>query len=136
MAKPSGEGDMGVPRPAGIVDDGAVSTAEGTNLALRFFLEMATLAALAFWGFTLDADIAIRIAAGFIAPALAVLVWGTFIAPRARMRLEDPARLIVELLYFASGVVALALAGLAAIAVAFAIAVGAHVYLMLALKQR
>ncbi len=107
-----------------------MSTAEGANLALRFILEMATLAALAYFGFVTFIPL------GVILPVVGILVWGTFVAPRAKKRLEDPARLAVEVVFFASGVVALALSDLAPVAVVFAIAAAVHIGLMLQLKQR
>jgi hypothetical protein len=107
-----------------------MSSSEGANLALRFILEMATLAALAFFGFVTFIPL------GIILPLIGVFVWGTFVAPRARRRLEDPARLVVEIAFFASGVVALALAGVIPAAAILAVAVIAHIGLMLAYKQR
>ena len=103
---------------------------EAGNLALRFLLEMCTFAALGYWGFTTFLPLAI------IAPLAAVLTWGTFVAPRARIRLEDPARLAVEVVFFAVGVVALVLADVAVAAAILAVAVAIHIGLMLALKQR
>lgn len=109
---------------------------EGANLALRFLLEMITLVALAFWAFTLEVELPIQIVVAIIAPLLAALTWGAFVAPKARVPLEDPARLGVELVFFGAGAVALMLAGLTVLAVAFIIAVVVHVSLMLGLKQR
>ena len=113
-----------------------MTTAEASNLALRFILEMCTLVALAYWGASLDAEIMLRIIAAVVAPLSAALVWGTFVAPKARIRVEDPARLAIELVFFGAGAFALMLAGLEALAVAFAVAVVGHVTLMVTLKQR
>jgi hypothetical protein len=103
---------------------------ETGNLVLRFVLEMCVLAALAYWGFTAFIPL------GVIAPALAVLGWGTFVAPKARVRLEDPLRLGIEVLFFASGVIALVAAGVTIAAIVLAAAVSVHIALMLLLKQR
>ena len=107
-----------------------MSTAEGVNLALRFILEMATLGALAYFGFVTFIPL------GVILPMVGILVWGTFVAPRAKKRLDDPARLAVEVVFFATGVVALAVASVVPAAVTLAIAAAAHIGLMLAYKQR
>lgn len=103
---------------------------EGGNLALRFLLEMCTLVALAYWGFTAFLPLAV------IAPLAAALTWGTFVAPKAKKRLGDPLRLVVEVVFFAAGVVALLLSGLVVLAVLFALAAAVHIGLMLAFAQR
>ena len=62
------------------------------NLALRFVLELAALAA-------------------FAAVATFVAVWGRWRAPRSEHQLEGPAGLILELVIFALAAVALVAAG-------------------------
>lgn len=103
---------------------------ESANLALRFALEIITLAALAYFGLVTFIPLALAL------PAIGVWTWGTYIAPRAKKRLEDPARLVVEVVFFASGVVALALAGPLWPALILALAVVLHISLMVGLKQR
>jgi hypothetical protein len=103
---------------------------EGANLGLRFLLELCTLAALAYAGFLLFIPLAV------IFPLAAAILWGQFIAPRARKRLEDPARLALELVYFAAGVIALVATGVIIPAIVLAVADVGHIALMLALKQR
>lgn len=77
------------------------------NLGLRFVLELCALAALAYWGFTLDQPLWIRLVAAVGAPLVAAGVWGTFVAPKAARRLTDPARFLVELLVFGGAAVGL-----------------------------
>jgi hypothetical protein len=103
---------------------------EGANLGLRFLLELCTLAALAYAGFVLFIPLAV------VFPLSAALGWGQFVAPKAPRRLEDPARLGVELVYFGAGVVALVATGLTVAAIILAIAVALHIGLMLAFNQR
>ena len=55
------------------------------------------------------------------APALAMIIWGLWLAPRARRRLRDPLRLAVELALFAVAAAALAVTGPVVAAVAFAV---------------
>jgi len=107
-----------------------MSTAEASNLALRFLLEMATLAALAYFGFVTFIPL------GVVLPVIGLFVWGTFVSPSSKRRLDDPARLAVEVVFFGSGVVALALAGLVPLAIAFAVAVVVHIGVMLGMNQR
>jgi hypothetical protein len=80
------------------------------DLALRFALELAALAAFAAWG--------LHAAAGptrFVLAAAAVLVaaavWGRWMAPASRHRLADPPRLLVEAAFFAAAGAALAVTG-------------------------
>jgi hypothetical protein len=78
------------------------------NLTVRFLLELLLLAALAWWGFTLDAPILVRILVGLAAAAGAAVVWGLWIAPRARSRLRDPLRFGVETVLWIAGAGAVA----------------------------
>jgi hypothetical protein len=86
---------------------------------VRFLLELALLAVLAWWGFGLDAPLALRIAAGLAAPAVALAVWSRWIAPRAERRLADPLRLAVEGVLWLAGAGALWVAWRPRAAVAF-----------------
>ncbi len=78
----------------------------GIVLAIRFLCELGLLAALAFWGFTVG-DGGLAWVLGLGAPALSALVWGTFIAPKARRPLPPPVRLSVEIDLFVLAAVAL-----------------------------
>jgi hypothetical protein len=83
------------------------------NLALRFLLELSTLASLGFWG--------LQTGNGFSAwllmvavPALAAVMWGTFAVPgdpsrsgKAPVPVPGPIRLALELAFFASAISAL-----------------------------
>ena len=81
------------------------------NLALRFALELAALAALAYWGFhTGDSAIA-DVALGGGAPLLAAFVWGTYAAPKSTRRLRGTALVAVQLTVLGAGAAALAAAG-------------------------
>lgn len=54
---------------------------KSANLLVRFLLELCALVALAYWGFHTEGALAIRLGLGIVAPLLAALVWGTFVAP-------------------------------------------------------
>jgi hypothetical protein len=81
------------------------------NLALKFALELAALAALAVAGASVDAAFGVRLLLAVLAPLAAAAVWGAWCAPRARRRLPTGPRIAVELLVLLSGAAALALAG-------------------------
>ena len=67
------------------------------NLTVRFACEVAALAALVWWGWP---------AFGFVAALAVAVVWGTFVGPKAKRRLPDPARFLVELVVFAAATAA------------------------------
>jgi Protein of unknown function (DUF2568) len=80
------------------------------NLALRFALELAALAAFAAWGLhAAGGPPRFALAAALVLAATAV--WGRWMAPASRHRLTDPARLLVEAAFFAAAGVALAATG-------------------------
>lgn len=98
--------------------------------AVRFLAELGMLAALGYVGWRLAAGnegVGAVLAVVFV--ALAAAVWGRWVAPRATGRLEDPARLTVEIALFGVAVVALAVAGavVPAVVLAAAYAVSAPV---------
>jgi hypothetical protein len=76
------------------------------NDGLRFFLELSALAAVAFWGWSEDGGI-LRWVLVIAAPLAIVLVWGRWIAPKAKHPVVDPARIGLEVLVFGSAVAAL-----------------------------
>jgi hypothetical protein len=99
------------------------------NLTLRFALELAALAAFATWGLH-----AIRGPARFALAAAVVLaaatVWGRWVAPASRRRIADPARLLVELAFFAAAGVALGVTGRVALGAALTVAAAANAGLL------
>ena len=70
------------------------------NLALRFGLELAMLVIFGFWGFKMGSTPLMRWVLGIGAPLLAAVIWGLWMAPRARRRLHGVAFLMVELVLF------------------------------------
>ena len=85
---------------------------KAANLALRFFLELAALAALAYWGWGVSWVLAIA------APAAWIVLWATFGSPKARVQLPDTQRIAFEAVVFGAAAVALWAAGQAVWAVA------------------
>jgi Protein of unknown function (DUF2568) len=99
------------------------------NLALRFALELAALAAFGAWGLH-----AAGRPAGFALAGAAVLaaaaVWGRWMAPTSRHRLADPARLLAEAAFFTAAGTALALTGRSGLGAALAVAAVANAGLL------
>jgi Protein of unknown function (DUF2568) len=78
---------------------------KAANLALRFFLELAALAALAYWGWGVSFVLAI------LAPAAWIALWATFGSPKARVPLSTPQRIVFEAVVFGIAAAALWAAG-------------------------
>jgi hypothetical protein len=81
-----------------------------TILAIRFLCELGLLAGLAYWGFTVGEG-ATAWLLGLGAPAVAAVVWGLFVAPKARYKVSMPIRLSIELDLFILATLALWFAG-------------------------
>lgn len=77
------------------------------NLTLRFLLELAAIGALGYWGFRTGAGPLGKAVLGVGAPAIAIVVWATFVAPKATVAVADPVRLLVSLAVFGAAALAL-----------------------------
>ena len=93
------------------------------NLGLRFLLELASLAALAAWGLHTGDSLLAGLVLGVGAPLAAAVLWGAFIAPKARFPVPLAVRVVLELVVFGAAAVALWAAGWHTLAVVFAVAV-------------
>jgi hypothetical protein len=87
------------------------------SLALKFLLELAAFAALAYWGAQTSVLLAIA------APALAIGLWAVFAAPRSARRLPTRPRIRFELAVFGVAVLALVAVGAPVAAVVLAVLV-------------
>ncbi len=101
-----------------------------TNLALAFFLELCALAALAFWGFTTPGSLLTHLAWGIGAPALMIIVWGSFLAPKATHPLPAQTTTLLKLFVFALAALALYAAGQPTLALVFAAVVALNFILL------
>ncbi|GCE16821.1 YrdB family protein [Dictyobacter kobayashii] len=98
-----------------------ITVLKNMNLALAFFLELGVLAALGYWGFHNGQGVIGKIALGIGAPALAVVVWGILGAPKSQWQLHDPWYLLLQIVFFGSGAVALFVANQRSLGIAFAL---------------
>lgn len=80
---------------------------KGLNLGLAFLLELCLLVALAYWGYRLDMDTAVRWFAAVGAPLALVATWGVIAAPNTRRRLPPTPLVGFKLLVFTLGAVLL-----------------------------
>jgi hypothetical protein len=107
---------------------------KSANLGLKFALELAAIAALAYWGLTVGSG-ATTVVAAVGAPLAMIVIWGVFAAPKARRRLGLAARAPLELSVFGLAAVALGAAGQLALAIAFAAVVVANAVLLSVFRQ-
>lgn len=84
---------------------------KGTNLTLRFLLELCAVGALGYWGFESGGGWAAKIALGLGAPLLAAVVWGTLVSPKAPVQVSVLPRLLLELAVFGAAAAALYASG-------------------------
>jgi uncharacterized membrane protein len=106
------------------------------NLALRFVLELLVLVGLFLWGISASDDLPFQLVAGLGLPLLVMVVWGLFVAPKARYRLKDPTRLVVEIGVWALGTLAFGFAVSWILAGIFGLAVLISLALMFYWGQR
>lgn len=70
------------------------------NAGLSFFLELAMLASLGYWGFYGDKSTLAKWSLGIGLPILAAIIWGLFLAPRATYRLGNISGNLLSLILF------------------------------------
>jgi hypothetical protein len=83
-----------------------VKILEGTNLALRFFLELSALAAVGYWGWKVGEGVA-RWAFALASVAVVTLVWALFVSEKARIEIGRPLQLAIEFAVWAAAGAAL-----------------------------
>jgi hypothetical protein len=78
---------------------------KAANLTPRFLLELAALAALAYWGWSVTWVLALA------APAAWIVLWATFGPPKAKVTLSTLWRIVFEAIVFGAAADALWAAG-------------------------
>jgi Protein of unknown function (DUF2568) len=106
-----------------------VNAFKGVLLAVRFALEIGAFISLGYWGFATGENLVVDLVLGLGAPLVAIVLWGVFVSPKAR--LGSPMRqALFEAIVFGGAVLALVHAGQSWLALAFgAIAVADSVLL-------
>lgn len=80
---------------------------KSVNLAIRFLLELCALASLGYWGFQVGKSAYTKFVFGIGSPLLLAILWGTFIAPKASLKLPEPYRFMLEFVIFGAASFAL-----------------------------
>lgn len=105
------------------------------NLGLRFFLELCILVIFGYWGFKTGEQTLAKILLGIGSPILFAVVWGSFLAPKSSMRLQEPWLFLLELVIFGLACWALYTAGSKNLSVAFGAIYILNKILMLVWRQ-
>jgi hypothetical protein len=104
------------------------------NLALKFLLELAALAAFAYWGAG-TGEMPWSLLLAVVTPLAIAALWGTFAAPRSARRLPVQPRIRFELTVFTAAVLALLAAGVPTAAVVMSALVILNAVLLTVLGQ-
>jgi hypothetical protein len=108
MTRTAGPPNSGLGTSTSPVRPSAFRAALQANLALRFAVELASYAALGYWGSCVSQVMAVRVAVAIALPAAATAIWGRFLAPRAPRRLRGLGGLCLELVVFLAAAAAAA----------------------------
>ncbi len=92
-----------------------MAVVKSANLGLRFACELAALVAVGWWGWIVSPVLVVAL------PLLVAVVWGAFVAPRARRRLPDPGRFALEIVIFAAATACFLAVDQRLVAVVFAV---------------
>jgi tetrahydromethanopterin S-methyltransferase subunit D len=98
-----------------------MKAAKAANLGVLFLIELGAVAAVAYWGITLDVSALLAWLLGLAAPAVLIALWALFGSQKAVYKTRGAVRVGFELLWFGAGVAALLLAGASGWAIAFAL---------------
>ncbi len=105
------------------------------NVALSFLLEVATLAAFAYWGFHATANPWVRWLLAIGVPLAVIVVWGRYLAPKAAHRAGLTVGVAASSGLFGLAALALVAAGQPAAGVALLILAAVNRALVVAWRQ-
>jgi Protein of unknown function (DUF2568) len=107
----------------------------GINLVARFMLEICVLISVGYWGFKTGSGWLLRIVLGIGVPFLVAMIWGMFGAPKSTFHLQGLSLLLIEVVVFGSGVVALFLTKNSSLAWLFTVIIIINRVLMFVWRQ-
>lgn len=93
------------------------------NLLLSFLLELVLLYLVGFWGFHQGETWVSKYALAVVLPAIVIVLWGVWAAPKSKRRLKNPVRTVFKLALFFLGALLAYQAGIQSWAIVFAIIV-------------
>jgi hypothetical protein len=112
-----------------------IAILKSVNLALAFLLELALLAAFAYWGFQTGSDTLVKVILGIGTPLLVAVIWGIFMAPNSARHLQGGAYLTLKAILFGLGIAALIEAGRPTLGLVFAAVVVINTILLYVWQQ-
>lgn len=112
-----------------------MATLRVINLGVRFFLELAALASIAYWAGALQAPLPLRIVLAVGAPLVIAFLWALFISPKARFSTGRIGQSGLGLIVFLAAAAALFARGQTSLAIAFASTAVVSSVLVYALPQ-
>jgi Protein of unknown function (DUF2568) len=107
---------------------------KAANLGLKFLLELAAVAAFAYWGAN-RSPVALAVGLAIATPAVFIAAWGILAAPRSPRRLPTRTRVPFELCCFTLAVVALVATGATVAGIAFGLVAAVNAALLAAFGQ-
>jgi hypothetical protein len=108
---------------------------KAANLAVRFLLELAALAAFGYWGYRTGDTTATRYGLAIGLPVAAAIFWGAFVAPNAPVTLPGAVTTLLGLVVLGIAALALAQTGYRTLAIAFAVIAVVNAVLMVVWDQ-
>jgi Protein of unknown function (DUF2568) len=112
-----------------------VSALKSINLAISFLLELALVATVALWGFSLPIPLLGRVLLGLALPTVVVVIWALFMAPRAKRRVPDLWKPVLALALFAGASALLIMDGHTAAGIVFVVVAGLNTIGLYALRR-
>ena len=91
------------------------------NDVARFLVELATLAAVAYWGFHEHSSWVLKLVLGVGSPLVIAAIWGIWMAPQSRRRAPESLRVLIELAIFGGATAALIASDATVLAIVFAV---------------
>lgn len=114
-----------------------MNSLKSANLALAFVLELCVLAALAYWGYTTAATngTVLQIGLCILLPVIGIGVWAIWGAPQSKRRLTGAGLLVLRVVFFGIGALALVLAGQTVLGVVLGLISALNIGLIYAWRQ-
>jgi Protein of unknown function (DUF2568) len=120
---------------SGIIASKGTPLMASANLVLRFALELAGVAALAYYGFNAPLAAPLRWIAAIGIPVAFVAIWALVVAPNTMNGLTQAQKDVIGTVLLLAAAGALALAGQQSLAVGFAIAIIVNAILLFVFGQ-
>jgi len=67
------------------------------NLLLSFLLELAMLFFYSYWAYNMAEQVVTKYTLAILVPAVVVIIWGIWAAPKSKYRLKNPIRTVLKL---------------------------------------